>query len=328
MLQAGRTRGAAASERRRLSAPTWRMEICDPGMQRCAPPRRLPAAARAAESCTLGRVVPGDGGPAAAGRLARSMLPPRRSPAALAAGQKPAPEGGKGWITPAARIQLASLGQRAPGGKPWRWRAAPAASSGPLTDAHGEEGQGEHGGNLLGAAYKAPPLLLRAARASLCLPAQEELLSSQYLVKRQHGTGRLPAALGTEQMQGLLDSHHYTGSTCCHGCQPFGQPVQDGAKTPGSNSTGYDGQAHLPGAPEGMRNPRETLLPQHPWLQLHPKQQQPTAQQTSLRPVSQPTNTHGANNSSSTLSPDHSEDRRFPREGQEKCYPALPPHRT
>lgn len=68
------------------------------------------------------------------------------------------------------------------------------------------------------------------------------------------GTRRLPAALGTEQMQWLLDSHLCTGSTCCHWCQPFGQPVQDGAKTTGSKRTWY-GQAHLPSAPEGMRNP-------------------------------------------------------------------------
>lgn len=137
--------------------------------------------------------------------------------------------------------------------------AAPAARSGPLTDAHGEEGRCEHGGNLLSAAYKAPPLLLRAARASLCPPVQEELLSSQYWLRgsmreAKEGRGRLPAALGTEQMQWLLDSRHCTGSTCCHWCQPFGQPVQDGVKTPGSKRTGY-GQAHPPGVPEDMRNP-------------------------------------------------------------------------
>lgn len=69
----------------------------------------------------------------------------------------------------------------------------------------------------------------------------------------EQGTGRLPAALGTEQMQRLLDSHCCAGSTSYHWCQAFGQPVQDGANTPGSKRTGY-GQAHLPGAPEGMRN--------------------------------------------------------------------------
>lgn len=46
--QAGRTAGAAASERRRLSAPTWRMEICDPGMQRSPRSLPLPTAPRAA----------------------------------------------------------------------------------------------------------------------------------------------------------------------------------------------------------------------------------------------------------------------------------------
>lgn len=59
----------------------WRFAI--PG---CNAP--LPLAANGAESCTLGRVVSGDRPPC-------SMPPPRRSPAALAAGQTPAPEGGK-----------------------------------------------------------------------------------------------------------------------------------------------------------------------------------------------------------------------------------------
>lgn len=44
--------------RGRLSAPTWRMEIGNPGMH-----RSLPAVARSNERCTLGRVVPGDAAP-------------------------------------------------------------------------------------------------------------------------------------------------------------------------------------------------------------------------------------------------------------------------
>lgn len=108
----------------------------------------LPAAANGAESCTLGRVVSGDGGPATAGRLAPCCLlggaPQPWQPA-----RRPLRRGEKSWITPAARIQLASLGQHAPGGKPRCWRAAPATRSGPLTDAHGEEGRCEQGGNLL-----------------------------------------------------------------------------------------------------------------------------------------------------------------------------------
>lgn len=76
----------------------------------------LPAAANGAESCTLGRVVSGDGGPAAAGRLAPCCLlggaPQPWQPA-----RPPLRRGKKSWITPAARIQLASLGQHAPGGQ-------------------------------------------------------------------------------------------------------------------------------------------------------------------------------------------------------------------
>lgn len=100
---------AAASERRRLSAPTWRMEIRDPGMQRST---SLPAAASGAERCTLGRVVSGDGSPAADSRLAPCCIlggaPQPWQPASLLlwgrkAGKLPLRGCGGSWHLPAGR---------------------------------------------------------------------------------------------------------------------------------------------------------------------------------------------------------------------------------
>lgn len=67
-------------------SPTWRMEVCDPGMQRSL--RSLPLPELHAGTRSLRRRRPRRRRPPC------SMLPPRWSPAALAAGQTPAPEGG------------------------------------------------------------------------------------------------------------------------------------------------------------------------------------------------------------------------------------------
>lgn len=131
------------------------MEILDPGMQHST---LLPAAANGAECCTLGHVVSGDTGPA------DSRLTPCCGLGGAPQPWQPASRplrGGKALdnsrcedVVGAGAFQLAALQQRVRGGKPPLWGAALTSRSTPLTDAHGEEGQHEHGGNLLTAACK------------------------------------------------------------------------------------------------------------------------------------------------------------------------------
>lgn len=87
------------------------------------------------------------------------------------------------------------------------------------------------------------------------------------------------------------------------------------------------GQAHLPGAPEGMRNPAPGK-PAYPSIPGYNSTLNNSNSQGSKR-HNPPTHTHRANNSRSTLSPKSLRGWEFSKgEGQEKCYPALPPHRT
>lgn len=153
-------------------------------------------------------------GPAAAGRLACSMLPPRRSPAALAAGQKPAPEGGKSWITPAVSIQLASLGQRAPGANHdagvQRLPLGLDHSQMPVERRDIGSTAGTYSVQLTKHlhCFFEPP----GQASALLLRKNFSLLSSWLrgnMGAAEGGTGRLPAALGTEQMVARLVPLHW-----------------------------------------------------------------------------------------------------------------------
>lgn len=173
--------------------------------------------------------------------------------------------------------------------------------------------------------------------SALQLRQNSSLLSTQLrgdTGEAERGTGRLPAALGTEQMQCLLDSHRCAGSTCCHWCQALGQPVQDGGKTPGSERTGY-GQAHLPGTPEGMRNsaPGKPSYPSIPGYNSTRNNSTPRGSKPRCDKRHKP-QTHTHTHTRSKQQQEHSVPRSLrgwevsKGEGQEKCYPALPSHRT
>ena len=110
-----------------------------------------------------------------------------------------------------------------------------------------------------------------------------------------------------------LTRHHCTGSMCCRWRQGFGQPAQDGAKTPGAKGQGpaehtclvlqrheqpspsSQPQQHsavetvstIAAQPRGNPLGRASLVA----TPVCPKQQQPVGQQTSSRQALQPTNT-------------------------------------
>lgn len=117
-------------------------------------------------------------------------------------------------------------------------------------------------------------------------------------------------------MQRLLYSHRCAATTGCHRCQGSGQPAQDGAKTPGSKRTGY-GQTHLPGAPEGMRNPApgKSSYPSSPgynstWNNSNPRGSKPHCG----KHHNPQTHTHTEQTTARALCPHITQDERFPRE--------------